>query len=332
MFGSSILETIIGLTFVYLLLSIIVSTAQELLESLIKKRAAELEKGIRLLLDDKEGKGLAKALFSHPLICCLYKYDYGKDGQIVPKSLPSYIPAKSFALALMDIVQPASQAQVSGVAGALGPTAASSPQPQSVQQLRAAIGNIANPNVQKALLALTDASGNDPELLRANIEMWFNSTMDRVSGWYRRWSQGIILLIGLVVTIGLNANTIAIVQHLSRDKETREKLVAAAEIAAAEKTAKPNANSESADVGKLRSELEKINSFGLPLGWSRSDTDWTTWPGKLVGWLLTALAIALGAPFWFDLLNKFLDVRSSLKADVKPKVLSEQRVPSEKKP
>jgi hypothetical protein len=80
MFGSSILETIIGLTFVYLLLSIIVSTAQELLESLIKKRAGELEKGIRLLLDDKEGKGLAKALFSHPLICCLYKYDYGKDG------------------------------------------------------------------------------------------------------------------------------------------------------------------------------------------------------------------------------------------------------------
>jgi len=327
MFGSSILETIIGLIFVYLLLSIIVSTAQELLESLIKKRAAELEKGIRLLLDDKEGKGLAKALFSHPLICCLYRYDYGKDGQIVPQSLPSYIPAKSFALALMDIVQPASQAQVSGVAGALGPTAASSPQSQSVQQLRAAIGNIENPNVQKALLALTDASGNDPELLRANIEMWFNSTMDRVSGWYRRWSQGIILLIGLVVTVGLNANTIAIVQHLSLDKETREKLVAAAE-----KTAKPNANSESADVGELRSELEKINSFGLPLGWSRSDTDWSTWPGKLVGWLLTALAIALGAPFWFDLLNKFLDVRSSLKADVKPKILSEQRVPSEKKP
>jgi hypothetical protein len=327
MFGSSILETIIGIIFVYLLLSIIVSTAKELLESLIKKRAAELEKGVRLLLHDQDGKGLAQELFSHPLISCLYKHDYDKDGKVVPETLPSYIPAQSFALALMDIVQPASHVQVSGVAGALGSAANPNPQPNPVQQFRTAVGTIANPSVRKALLALTDAAGNDPELLRANIEAWFNSTMDRVSGWYRRWSQGIILLMALAITIALNANTIAIVQHLSQDKETRERLVAAAE-----ETANTKANSAGADVGKLKSELERVNSFGLPLGWSRSDTDWSTWPGKLVGWLLTALAIALGAPFWFDLLNRFLDVRNSVKADVKPKVLSEKRAPSEKKP
>jgi hypothetical protein len=34
---------------------------------------------------------------------------------------------------------------------------------------------------------------------------------------------------------------------------------------------------------------------------------------KLLGLLLTALAIALGAPFWFDLLNKFIVLRSSVK-------------------
>jgi len=73
----------------------------------------------------------------------------------------------------------------------------------------------------------------------------------------------------------------------------------------------------------------ELNSLGLPVGWSGADGDiLLTWPGwhwKMyggwwwqiywhgVGWLLTALAISLGAPFWFDLLNKFIVVRSTVK-------------------
>jgi hypothetical protein len=34
---------------------------------------------------------------------------------------------------------------------------------------------------------------------------------------------------------------------------------------------------------------------------------------RLLGWLFTALALSLGAPFWFDLLNKFMVVRSTIK-------------------
>ena len=36
-----------------------------------------------------------------------------------------------------------------------------------------------------------------------------------------------------------------------------------------------------------------------------------------LGWLTTALAIMLGAPFWFDVLNKFMIVRSTVKPDEK---------------
>ena len=32
-----------------------------------------------------------------------------------------------------------------------------------------------------------------------------------------------------------------------------------------------------------------------------------------LGWLLTALAVSMGAPFWFDLLNKFIVIRSTVK-------------------
>ena len=36
---------------------------------------------------------------------------------------------------------------------------------------------------------------------------------------------------------------------------------------------------------------------------------------KFAGWFMTGLALSLGAPFWFDLLSKFVNIRG---AGVKP--------------
>jgi hypothetical protein len=54
------------------------------------------------------------------------------------------------------------------------------------------------------------------------------------------------------------------------------------------------------------------------VGWNRADprtTPQTTadWLTKILGLLLTAFAISLGAPFWFDVLNKIIVVRSTVK-------------------
>ena len=62
----------------------------------------------------------------------------------------------------------------------------------------------------------------------------------------------------------------------------------------------------------------------LPIGWNvglpkravdgkvvvPAQTDWLQ---TLLGWLITAFAATLGAPFWFDLLNKVSVVRSTVK-------------------
>ena len=37
----------------------------------------------------------------------------------------------------------------------------------------------------------------------------------------------------------------------------------------------------------------------------------------LAGWLITAIALSLGAPFWFDTLNKFMVVRGTVKPQEK---------------
>lgn len=64
--------------------------------------------------------------------------------------------------------------------------------------------------------------------------------------------------------------------------------------------------------------LGYAEGLGLPLGWSNEDLpldDWHALLLKILGWLLTALAICVGAPFWFDLLNRLANVRAVLKPE-----------------
>src|SRR5947207_7576079 len=110
MFGSEVLDIGIGIIFVFLLVSLIASAIREGIEGWLKTRATHLEAGIRELLHDPTGLGLAKQFFEHPLIYSLYSGEYTprKDG-ILPialtggGNLPSYIPSRNFALALMDM-------------------------------------------------------------------------------------------------------------------------------------------------------------------------------------------------------------------------------------
>src|SRR2546428_4691359 len=102
------------MVFVYLLLSLMCSAANEIIELWLKNRAADLERGLRELLNDKDGTGLVKDLYSHHLVNGLFKGKYnrasysgflGRAKRLFGMgNLPSYIPARNFALALMDLV------------------------------------------------------------------------------------------------------------------------------------------------------------------------------------------------------------------------------------
>ena len=119
MLGSQIIDVAIGIVFVYLLISLLCSAAHELIERFVKWRATDLERGIRELLHGSVDDGkLAKDLYEHPLIYGLYKGGYGKGA----RNLPSYIPARNFALALLDTIFPATATNPGGTAGTTPPT------------------------------------------------------------------------------------------------------------------------------------------------------------------------------------------------------------------
>src|SRR5436190_3826538 len=219
MFGSSIIDIAIGMVFVYLLLSLICSAASELLERYSRKRATDLENGIKEMLKDKD---LVKQLYEHPLVYSLFAKPYESGA----KTLPSYIPSRNFALALMDLI---------GDRTAKDATAPSSTSPAAgaMDKLKAAIdaNSTLPPQVKQALQTFVDAS-QDPAKMRENIEKWFDSSMDRVSGFYKRRTQLIILVFGLLLTIAMNVDSIALVRVLSTDRATRDALVAAAQDSA----------------------------------------------------------------------------------------------------
>ncbi len=310
LFGSTVLEVAIGVVFVYLLLSLLCSALGEMIEAVLHYRARNLERGISILLNDPARQGLAKDFFAHPLIKGLYQ-----EG---PR--PSYIPARTFTLALWNM---ATTATTEAGAVAVGVT-------NNMAAIRATVGQLPNPDVRVALLTLIDEAGGDIDAARKNIEGWYDDAMDRASGWYKRRAQWILLALGLLVAIATNADSINIAQTLTHDSALRGVVVAAAEEAAKHPTTPGQTPAEQARAVRL-----ELSSLGLPFGWvnrpqaddPRGLPDGAGWVLKVIGLLLTALAVSQGAPFWFDLLNKFVVVRST----VKPREKSREQ-PSKDKP
>ena len=138
--------------------------------------------------------------------------------------------------------------------------------------------------------------------------------MDRVSGWYKRKTQVFILAWALAVTLSVNADTILIANTLAHDATLRASLVAMAEVTAKEALPE-NATQAMERIKQMSTETEKL---GLPIGWSREPNDPKSLPSGIGGWALkiiglslTAIAVSLGAPFWFDVLNKLINIRSA---------------------
>jgi hypothetical protein len=306
MFGSTIVDVAIGVVFVYLLLGLVVTAGTELIASWLNWRANNLRAGLRRLLDP----ALAQELYDHPMIKRLSKSGRG----------PSYIPSEMFALTLVDVI-----ANLRPADG------------QPAKSLASMIGNVPDADVRRVLTLLAAEAGPDGQKLKESIEKWFNTSMDRVAGWYKRKTQGINVILAVVLTVAVNADSILIVRSLSNDPALRAALVAQAQAMVKENPAPPPTGQPDTgpgpSVGDLQQRIEKLTGLGVPVGWTDEPGDgFRRWPGwlpgdggaavwaaiwrdtvryHLLGWLLTALAASLGAPFWFDILNKIVTIRSA---------------------
>src|SRR5438067_9576368 len=102
MFGSATIDIAIGIVFVFLLVSLIASTINEIILSYLNMRGKDLLRGIKTLLNDTDATGLVKKIYEHGQIFGLFEgeFDSKKAG-----NLPAYIPPQNFVKAFLDVVE-----------------------------------------------------------------------------------------------------------------------------------------------------------------------------------------------------------------------------------
>lgn len=200
-----------------------------------------------------------------------------RHGLIAPRMhgrAPSYVAPAGFSGALFDVL----------CAG----------EPPTVARLQAALSQWPAGPAAQSLHALLVQAGDDVAAFRVGVERWFEHAMDRTSGRYKRLSNNIMLAFGLVVALGGNIDSAAIAKALWADARP---VIATPMVAS---TPMPAGTAATAAPARP----------ALPLGWrDEGPHEWTL--EKLIGCLVTALAVSVGAPFWFDTLQKFLRVRSA---------------------
>lgn len=278
--SNAIIDISIGLILMFLVLSLICTITNEFVANIVSLRARTLRDGITRLVDDDR---LRTAFLDHGLIASANESSASRLG-------PSYLSGRTVALALLDSLN----------------TGTAVP---AIQDIVTAIGQLPESNVKDALQTAATAAQGDINKLRAGVASWFDDSMDRLSGIYKRRMHWISFGIGLAITIILNADTVSVSKSLWLDSALRAQAVQLASTVAAKQS-----NPAQATIMELQQDLRP-----MPIGWDsapgRPDYNWyrsiSGTVEKIIGWLITALAITLGAPFWFDLLGKFVNLRTS---------------------
>ncbi len=328
--NSPIIEVAIGLVLLYLVVGLICTAVNELVAQAFNLRADMLWDTVRTLLHDSGGENAAKDLYNHSLIRSLAVRagtlpNAGGDDPNA-RAKPSYIPASLFSLALIDLIAP--RAADSKAAGPPTPKELIGRLPQS---------GLPGP-LQSALAPLLNSTAGTIEKARENIESWYNAAMDRATGWYKRRIQKITLYVAFLIVFFANADSLQFANRLWANPVERAQLVEAARKmpapAAAPGGSLPTTNSVTPAAGTTAAAVDgPVTLPPIPpemrelLGWAgpvdpyaatynpedprRFPRGTNEWVIKLLGLLVTTFAATLGAPFWFDVLNKIINIRST---------------------
>lgn len=305
----------VSLIVVFVMLSVFCSSLLEWYAQRVGARARFLRIGLLHMLGDD---GLYRQVVNHPLIEAL-----GKGGSRGPG--PAYIPSMVFADALLDSVVDRG-ATIAAGSPAMDMT------PIDIIGLRAHLAKLDAEkfSIASALAPIVRRS-NDMDRVRAEIAKWYEAQTDRVTGWYKAFARKHLLIFGLLVAVAFNIDTIAITKQVAAEPGLRSVLAGYTNDPKFLKLGKiDDSSASSTTVVTAAKEAKEFwdRAQGLPFGWNKNILEalktTSMWDQAmvLVGWLLTGLGVSLGAPFWFDLLNKVASLRA---AGPKPPTVEEKK-------
>jgi hypothetical protein len=336
MFQNAIIDVAIGLILMYLMLSLLCTVVNEYISTKLNLRSRTLRDALQKLIDDPT---LLKNFYEHGLITSSSQASGSGAQSLIQAaatwvgayhSLKNQVPPPTTGGAAtatpIEAEHPSYLASGTVALALLGSLLKKTPGTQDIAGITTAIdaltGPAGDPKIKDALKASLLKAGNDIDKLQQGIATWFDDSMDRLSGAYKRKMKWIAVLIGLLVAIAFNAGSFNVATTLWNDPDRR-----ASTIAIATEVARKNPSQQpvETDLNKAVTDTEKMLR-SLPVGWNcpapgpgKEFHYWTCAQdefGKLtlvqvLGWILTAFALSLGAPFWFDMLNKFINLRGA---------------------
>ena len=289
MFNNIILNVAIGMVFLYLLYSLLVTIVGEMISSWFGLRARILKKAItRMLMDENPEKQKLKfgelikyftevfkkkpKEFGYSFLDRFYdapsiKYTSERTKKITTfqSKNPSYITNENFAQTIIHLFRNKGNGQTDS---------------ERIDFCLKFNTLHIQPETLSYLNNLFTDSGKDINLFAKKLNNWFQETMDRTKGWYKRKSSLISFILGFVIAISFNVDSIKIAGLLSKDDNARDQLVSLG-IAAAKDSAKfkPYVNTIGDSVTSqslidtayknISSDIKNAN-YVLGLGWDFS--------------------------------------------------------------
>ncbi len=160
-----------------------------------------------------------------------------------------------------------------------------------LKDLGQAINGIENRQIRQLLRGMYDRAAGRVDIMNAELAGWFDSGMDRVSGAYKRRSQLTCFLIALALAIALNVDAMHLFSTLWQHPTLADEL---------------HTNLATAATPEIIAQLQV-----LPIGWTSPPAWDASMLVRLFGWFITASSALFGAPFWFDALQKLVNLRGA---------------------
>jgi hypothetical protein len=318
MIQNTALDVAIGLILIYLMLSLLCTAINEHIASALKLRAHSLKLALEHIIDDVD---IRERFYSHGMIAAhnnaaekcesarvpvnalknLLGAAVGTTASAVPpgdkiasaappaRKHPPYISGMNFAAALI---------------GSLNPEKSTF----TFDEAKNAVDGMKNSKLKSALQCALSTAKNDLDQLKKNVANWFDDSMEGLTGPYKRHLTLISIIVGAIVVVSFNADTLHVARTLWNESDVRAHVSATATATAA----------NNQDPKVMHDTAKNINQLHpLPMGWACDNkySPCELGPLRFLGWLLTVAAVVLGAGFWFDVLSKFINIRG---AGVKP--------------
>ncbi len=293
------LEVIAGMIFTFMLLSLLGTTLNELVSAWRGWRGFYMDEALKRLLEFQDNPEVFNKFKNNPMFRQLMQH---KAPLRISQS-PAYLSATNFSSILANILKKKNETV------------------QSVDDFMKGLPE--ESQLRQVLEQFKEEGHTTVDAFKQRMQSWFDDVMYQSSGWYKRHLQFVTFFVGLGIAIVLNADSFKIYSNLSTNAHSRQQLAALATAFANEHETLPvtAAPSDSMSISEIKSEMKKTMDTPelrtayniLGLGWSSKDVfvGVKAWLMRLLGWLITALAISLGAPFWFDVLKKIITIQST---------------------